>query len=195
MKNFQFRSAIQYFIVGLIFSISPGMLGQNPEPASVNYPNVKNDIETVRATIEAYENGNWEQLRTHMNDDAMVYNLGSFDSLTVDQTVNYWTKGRESAIPKISEDGIWLGVAVSEGPREGNWILHWGNNTLTYPNGETISFPYHLATLMKDKKIYRIYFYYDNGRIIRDLGYSIDPPLRDDDDNDEDDMDDLFNND
>lgn len=182
MKNINYNKYIYFILIVLMSGASMGLYGQKPEPASLDYPNVQKDIETVKATIKAYENGNWEQLRANLAEDAMVYNLGSFDSLTVDQTVNYWKKGRDSAIPMISEDGIWLGVAVSEGPREGNWILHWGNNTLTYPNGETISFPYHLATHMKEDQIDRIYFYYDNGRIIRSLGYSIDPPVKEDDD-------------
>lgn len=181
MKNIHLHKYFQFFIILLFSGIGFSLYGQKPEPASLDYPNVQKDIKTLQSTIKAYENGNWDQLRANLDENAMIYNLGSFDSLTVDQTIEYWTKGRESAIPMIAEDGIWLGVSVSEGPRKGNWILHWGNNTLKYPDGQTISFPYHLATLMKDDKIYRIYFYYDNGRIIRSLGYSIDPPVKEED--------------
>ena len=182
MKNIHFNKYIYFILVILISGAGMELYGQDPEPASLDYPDVQEDIKTVKATIQAYESGNWDQLRENLDENAMVYNLGSFDSLTVDETVDYWKKGRESAVPMISEDGIWLGVSVSEGPREGHWILHWGNNTLTYPNGQTISFPYHLATHLKGDKIDRIYFYYDNGRIIRSLGYSIDPPINEYDD-------------
>ena len=185
MKNIHPYNWIVLLITILLFSFGPRVSAQDPEPASLDYPNVKRDIKVVKETIKAYENGNWEELRAHLDKDAMVYNLGSYDSLNVEKTINYWTKGRESATPLISENGIWLGVSVSEGPREGKWILHWGNNTLNYPNGETISFPYHLATLMKDDKISKIYFYYDNSRIIRALGYSIDPPVKDDERDDD----------
>lgn len=182
MKNKRLNVCINLLAVLLFFSFSQTALSQRTEPATLDYPNVQRDLDAVKATIKAYEQGDWDNLRNHMAEDAMVYNLGIFDSLTVDQTVAYWKKSRESATPLIAEDGIWLGVSVSEGPRKGNWILHWGNNTLTYPNGETISFPYHIAARMNEDKIAKIYFYYDNSRIIRSLGYSIDPPLKDDDD-------------
>lgn len=185
MKSTQLNKWTSLLAVILFFSFSQTVLSQNPEPASLNYPNVQRDLTAVQETIKAYEKGNWDNLKANLAEDAMVYNLGPFDSLTVDQTVAYWQKGRESATPVIAENGIWLGVSVSEGPREGKWILHWGNNTLTYPNGETISFPYHLAARMKDDKIAQIYFYYDNNKIIRKLGYSIDPPLKDDNEEEE----------
>lgn len=181
MKNKQLNLCISLLALLLFFSFSQTAFSQEPEPASLDYPNVQRDLESVKSTIKSYEQGDWDNLRAHLSENAMVYNLGTFDSLTVDQTVAYWQKGRESAIPLISEDGIWLGVTVSEGPREGNWILHWGNNTLTYPNGETISFPYHIAARMDEDKISQIYFYYDNSRIVRSLGYSIDPPIGEDD--------------
>ena len=107
----------------------------------------------------------------------MFYNLGSYDSLSVDQTISYWRKGREIATPVLADDGVWLPVSVPTGPRKGNWILHWGTNTLSYPNGETISFPYHVALKFKDRKVSQTHFYYDNNRIIRALGYEIDPPF------------------
>jgi ketosteroid isomerase-like protein len=67
---------------------------------------------------------------------------------------------------------------VPEGPRQGEWILHWGRNTLHYPNGDTISFPYHVAMRFREEKVNQIYFYYDNHKIIRALGYDIQPPLK-----------------
>lgn len=139
-------------------------------------------MEIAKETVEAYEAGNWEVLRKHVSPDAMFYNLGSYDSLTLDQTINYWTKGRETATPILVEDGVWLENEIREGPRKGNWVLHWGNNTLTYPHGETVSFPYHVALRFRNEKVQEVHFYYDNNRIIRAMGYEIQPPLEDPDD-------------
>lgn len=134
-------------------------------------------MQTAKETVAAYEEGNWEALRRHAAQDAMFYNLGSYDSLTLDQTINYWKKGRETATPVLVDGGVWLANSVSEGPRKGDWILHWGNNTLSYPTGETVSFPYHVALKFKNHKVQEVHFYYDNNRIIRAMGYGIQPPL------------------
>lgn len=134
-------------------------------------------MEVAKETVKAYEAGNWDVLRNNVAADAMFYNLGSYDSLTLDQTINYWKKGRETATPLLKDEGIWLANTVKSGTRAGKWILHWGNNTLTYPSGETVSFPYHVALKFKDEKVQQAHFYYDNNRIIRALGYEIQPPL------------------
>lgn len=134
-------------------------------------------MKAAKETVEAYETGNWELLRKHVARDAMFYNLGSYDSLTFDQTINYWTKGRETATPVLVDDGVWLANTIQSGPGKGDWILHWGKNTLSYPTGETVSFPYHVALKFEDEKVQEVHFYYDNNRIIRAMGYEIQPPL------------------
>lgn len=134
-------------------------------------------MKVAKEMVAAYESGNWDVLRKNVAPDGMFYNLGSYDSLTLDQTINYWKKGRETATPKLIDDGIWLATSVDDGPRKGKWILHWGNNTLTYPSGETVSFPYHVAIKFKNDRVQQAHFYYDNNRIIRALGYEIQPPL------------------
>lgn len=158
------------------------LYSQIPETAQVQYPEADKNMSTVKKAMEAYETGNWELLKNSVTDDALFYNLGSFDSLSLDQTIEYWKKGRETATPSLAENQIWLPVSVTDGPREGKWVLHWGSNTLKYPDGDSISFPYHIATRMEGEKISKIYFYYDNNRIIRAMGYAIDPPLKEEDD-------------
>ena len=147
------------------------------------FPTKDEALETAKQTVAAYESGDWDQLRRNVKPEVMFYNLGSYDSLSLDQTIGYWKKGRETATPALDKNGMWLAVSVPEGPREGNWVLHWGRNTLSYPNGESITFPYHVALKMKDDKVIEVHFYYDNNRIIRELGYEIQPPLKDDQDN------------
>ncbi|WP_324721475.1 hypothetical protein [Salinimicrobium sp. HB62] len=152
-------------------------LGQVDGDVSLDFPEEDKIMQIARETVKAYETGNWELLKKNSTDDAKFFNLGSYDSLSVGQTVQYWKKGREIATPVLSEDGVWLAVTVPEGPREGNWILHWGTNTLSYPTGETISFPYHVALKFHENKVRQYHFYYDNNRIIRALGYEVQPPF------------------
>lgn len=183
MKKHISHKILLIFFAALVFYAAPSTVNaQVPEKAMLEYPEADKNMNTVKKAMEAYETGNWELLRNSVTEDVRFYNLGSFDSLNLDQTIEYWKKGRETATPTLAENQIWLPVSVKEGPRQGQWVLHWGSNTLSYPNGESISFPYHIATRMEGDKISRIYFYYDNNRIIRAMGYAIDPPLKEEDD-------------
>lgn len=151
---------------------------QNEATATLEYPTAETDLLTAKATVKAYEEGNWEELRSHLKKDAKIYGLGNFESLNVDQTVDYWTKGRTTATPTLAEEGTWIGVSFPDGPQKGNWVYHWGVNTLNYKNGETISFPFHVTMRMEDNKVAESHFYYDNSKIIRAMGYAISPPLQ-----------------
>lgn len=176
-KMFILLSGFFFFLKG------SEVFAQIETEASLEFPTKEEALEVAQKTVRAYEQGNWEDLRNHVKQDATFYNLGSFDSLSLDQTIQYWKKGREIATPVLAEDGVWLAVSVPEGPRQGNWILHWGENRLSYPNGENISFPYHVALKFEDQKVSEAHFYYDNNRIIRALGYEIQPPLEENSEN------------
>lgn len=182
MNNFKIYKLLRRCTLVILLISAPMLYSQVPEKARLDYPEAEQNMSTVKKAMEAYEKGNWELLRNTVTADARFYNLGSFDSLSLDQTVDYWKKGRETAIPTLAEDQVWLPIHISEGPRKGNWVLHWGSNTLKYPDGETLSFPYHIATKLEGDKVSEIYFYYDNNRIIRAMGYAIEPPLEEEED-------------
>ncbi len=165
---------------------------QTNNSATVNYPAAEDDLSTAKATVMAYETADWDELRSMLSPDAQIYGLGNNDSLDVDGTITYWSRGRDDASPELSENGIWLPVSMEQGPAQGNWVLYWGNNTLTYKNGESISFPFHVAMKIEDGLVNEVHFYYDNMKIIRALGYAISPPLEDEEDENEIDPDDGF---
>lgn len=167
------------WITGIFFiSFMQNVPAQIVSQPSLDFPEKEEAIKVAKATVEAYETGDWDLLRRNLAQDAMIHNLGSFDSLDVDKTIEYWKKGREQAKPVLADDGAWLGISIPDGPREGNWVLHWGTNALSYPNGETIRFPYHVALRFDGEKVDRVHFYYDNNKIIRAMGYEIQPPLK-----------------
>lgn len=173
---------VLFFLFCTTGVFAPPMLGQVDGQISVNFPEEDNLRKVARETVKAYETGNWEALKNNTSNNVQFYNLGSFDSLDINQTIQYWQKGRETATPVLSDDGVWLAVAVPQGPREGNWVLHWGTNTLSYPTGETVTFPYHVALKFFEDKVTQVHFYYDNNRIIRALGYEIQPPFEEKED-------------
>ena len=150
----------------------------NAQNETLDYSTSVEDLKTAKATVQAYEDQDWDELRTYLKDDARIYGLASFDTLDVDQTIRYWKKGTDKAIPDLAEE-TWLAVAIPEGIRQGNWVYHWGVNTLSYATGEKIIFPYHIALKIDQNKVEEAHFYYDNMKIIREMGYAISPPLED----------------
>lgn len=160
----------------LLFSgfILHGQPGQHP---GVSESSAQENLNTAKATMEAYETGDWEGLRSHLQDNAMVYGLGHYDSLTVDQTISYWSDGRKNAVPLLSDNGTWLNISQAQGEQKGEWVYHWGNNTISYENGESVTFPFHIALKMLNHKVIEAHFYYDNMKIIRAMGYALSPPL------------------
>ncbi|HET8752790.1 MAG TPA: nuclear transport factor 2 family protein [Salinimicrobium sp.] len=173
--------AIKHFkmlFLSLLFSFfALSVFGQVERENKLKYPGSETDLATAKATVKAYENGDWAKLRSNLKDDAIIHGLGTFDSLTVDETIAYWAKGRKTATPSLAENERWLAVSFAEGSQKGNWVFHWGSNTLTYQNGEKISFPYHVTMKMEDNKVVEAHFYYDNSKIIRGMGYAISPPV------------------
>lgn len=152
---------------------------------SVTNQSAEDDLATAKATMKAYETGDWENLRSHLQEHATIYGLGHFDSMTVDETISYWTDGRKNAEPILADNGSWLNVSQTEGNQKGDWVYHWGNNTISYDNGESVTFPFHIALKMQDHKVIEAHFYYDNMKIIRAMGYALSPPLDEEEEEEE----------
>ena len=178
MKTKPFYRTGVYAITGmltLILSITG--FAQTNITGNVKHPAAEEHLSIAKATVKAYEQGDWDELRSFLSEEARIYGVGNTDSLNVDQTLTYWSRGRDDASPILSEKESWLPVSFEEGPRQGNWVFYWGTNTLTYRNGEDISFPFHVSMKIEEDKITEAHFYYDNMKIIRALGYAISPPL------------------
>lgn len=170
-----FQNMLSAGLAIFIVAFTSTAIAQNE---TLDYATSVEDLETAKATVQAYEAQDWQKLRTYLKEDAQIFGLASFDSMDVDGTLSYWSKGSEKASPEL-KDKSWLAVAIPDGPREGHWVYHWGVNTLSYTNGEKITFPYHIALKIEDNKVEEAHFYYDNMKIIRDMGYAISPPLED----------------
>ncbi|WP_424494632.1 nuclear transport factor 2 family protein [Salinimicrobium sp. GXAS 041] len=186
MKTRAFKNTAVFALTGMILLfLHFTSYAQTNNSANINYPAAEDDLEIAEATVMAYEAGDWDELRSMLSPDAKIYGLGNTDSLDVDETITYWSRGRDDAAPTLSKNGIWLPVSFSEGPKAGNWVLYWGNNTLTYKNGENISFPFHVSMKLENNLVSEVHFYYDNMKIIRALGYAISPPVEDEDEENE----------
>ena len=186
MKTKSYKKTAVYAVAGMfLMLLNFTAFAQTENNANLEYPAAEDDLEVAKATVDAYETGDWDELRSNLKQDAIIYGLGNTDSIDVDETITYWSRGRDDANPNLAENGTWLTVSMEEGPRKGNWVLYWGTNTLTYKNGEEITFPFHVSMKMEDGKVSEAHFYYDNMKIIRALGYAISPPLEEEEEENE----------
>ena len=116
------RNILTRNLLFILLCCLTGVLGIQPALAqvdgevSLDFPAEDKLLEVAHETVKAYEMGNWEALRKNATKDARFYNLGSYDSLNLDQTIEYWNEGRKIASPVLSEDGVWLAVAVPKAP-------------------------------------------------------------------------------
>ena len=183
MKSAIHIQTIRNAAIGVLLLFSGFTLQAQPgERPVVSEKSAKEDLVTAKATMKAYETGDWEGLRSHLQENATIYGLGHFDSLTVDQTISYWSEGRKNAAPLLSDNGTWLNISQDQGEQKGDWVYHWGNNTISYDSGETVTFPFHIALRMQNHKVIEAHFYYDNMKIIRAMGYALSPPLEEEQD-------------
>lgn len=171
--------------IGVLLLFYGITLQAQPGEPPVTNQSAEQNLATAKATMKAYETGDWENLRTHLQEHATIYGLGHYDSMTVDETISYWSDGRKNADPILADNGTWLNVSQPEGDQKGDWVYHWGNNTISYDNGKSaVTFPFHIAIKMQDNKVVEAHFYYDNMKIIRAMGYAISPPLDEESDED-----------
>ena len=168
-----FQSMLPLWLVAFLIFLAFPLFAQQK---TLSHSTAEEDLTTAKATVDAYEEQDWDKLRNYLDPDAIIFGLASFDSLNVEETLSYWSKGSKAAKPEL-DNQTWLAVSITEGPRKGNWVYTWGRNTLNYATGETISFPYHLALRIEDNKVAEAHFYYDNNKIIREMGYAISPPI------------------
>lgn len=183
MKSAIHIQTIRNAAIGVLLLFAGFTLQAQPgERPVVSEKSAKEDLVTAKATMKAYETGDWEGLRSHLQENATIYGLGHFDSLTVDQTISYWSDGRKNAAPLLSDNGTWLNISQDQGEQKGDWVYHWGNNTISYNSGESVTFPFHIALRMQNHKVIEAHFYYDNMKIIRAMGYALSPPLEEEQD-------------
>ena len=136
-------------------------------------------IDVIKRMNTAFKTGQWKNLKENMTGDFYAFGIDSrLDSMSVDELVGYWTEARKSYSVKDMSEGYWNTISVKEGPTKGDWVFHWSDMTLRYPQADKdVWFPYHIAYKMEGNKAKRAYFYYDTNLIMKQLGYTQTPPI------------------
>lgn len=118
------------------------------------------EINTLKAGIDAYESQNWEQWKSHFADTAKIY-VNSKEGMSVsDRLTNL--KGTTEAFASYGFDRENEYIEMVLDKEDETWVYYWAqhNGTLSGNNKE-LTFPVHLSVQFIDGKIVAEHIYFD----------------------------------
>ncbi|MCC5932131.1 MAG: nuclear transport factor 2 family protein [Cyclobacteriaceae bacterium] len=165
------------FVLALFLMLTPIISNAQEMSVTLEFKNAATALEVIQKHSKAIEAGDVAALTAQFAPNAMIYGLvGALDSLTVAQHAEFYTNSFNQYKHRISQD-LYLPVKVTNNWNEGEWILSWGINTVTdKASGETITIPYHTASMVSNGKITMVRYWYDILNILQNQGYVIKPP-------------------
>ena len=144
-------------IATMIISCNDG----KKENEEIRYTQDSEEINTLKATIQDYEDGNWEAMKKHYADTAQIYH-NSNTGKGIDEIV----KRHQSDLADLSDYGFvdeedeYEMVVTDEG---NTWVNYWGDGKGTISGSEKeVVIPIHLTAQFKNGKIVREHAYWDN---------------------------------
>lgn len=118
------------------------------------------EIETLKAGVKAYENGDWDKWKSHFSDTAKIF-VNSIKPLTVEK--------RQEGLQGITADMSSYGfnhdkeyVEMVLDKEDETWVYYWATHTATFAaSNKEVSFPVHLSVQFVDGKIVEEHVYFD----------------------------------
>lgn len=135
----------------------------------VRYTQSSPEIDAIKALFSDYENGNWENWRSHYSDTAKIY----YNSYDIGMTPEEGSMSLQEGLADLSsyefvddEDEIEM-LTVDNGR---TWVNFWGLwlGKLA-ANDKELVIPVHISFQMVDLKIVREYGYWDNAPFVMAL--------------------------
>ena len=147
----------------IVFLITVFAVSCNEEKKEeVRYTQDSEEINTLKAAIKDYEDGDWEAMKNHYADTAKIYH-NSKDSKSYKQI----SDGHKQTLSSLSEysfvdeDDEFEMVLTDD---KNTWVNYWGTWKGTIAeNNEEVTLPVHLTARFVDGKIVEEHGYWDNG--------------------------------
>jgi hypothetical protein len=128
----------------------------------VRYTQSSAEIDVINTLINEYENGNWENWKSHYSDTVKIYHNSNDKSMNVEEASKALQEGLTdlSSYEFVDDEGDSEMVIDDKGR---TWVNFWGlwRGTLAANNKE-LEIPVHLTFQMIDLKVVREYGYWDN---------------------------------
>lgn len=153
MKKF----LILFLITAIVVSCNEG----KKEEKEVRYTQDSEEINTMKAAIKDYEDGNWESLAKHYADTAKIYN-NSNQAISIRENIEEFKvnlAGMSSY--EFPDDDEEFEMVVTDDNE--TWVNYWGDWQGTIAeNNKEVEIPLHLTARFVDGKIVAQHVYFDN---------------------------------
>jgi hypothetical protein len=139
----------------------------------------KENLAIAQKYMQAVENKNAETMDSLLADNYIGYGPSVGDSTNKVDAINNWKFNAENLYESIQYTRYKnLTATVKEGEAIGDWVLNWAYLTIKYKDGRG---PIHLwvnaAYKIENGKIVLSRTFYNEADALRQLGYTIEPPL------------------
>lgn len=148
---------IIFVVAGLLISCNEG----KKEDEEVRYTQDSEEINTLKAAIQDYENANWEAMKKHYADTAQIFH-NSKSGQRIDAIVQRHQQDLAdlSSYGFVDEEDEYEMVVTDDG---NTWVNFWGDWKATISGNEKeVIIPIHLTAQFKNGKIVREHGYWDN---------------------------------
>ena len=126
------------------------------------------EINTLKAGIDAYESGDWKTWRSHFADTAKIY-VNSKDAISINERM----KALQESTIVFSSYGFDREKEYTEMVLDKDnetWVYYWAtHNGKLAANEKEIIFPVHLAVQFVDGKIVEEHIYFDGTAMNKEI--------------------------
>lgn len=151
----------KYLILFLVTAIIISCNKEKEEEKEVRYTQNSEEINTFKAAIKDYENGNWESYAKHYADTAKIYH-NSNKSMTIQENIKSFKEGLAGlSTYEFPDDNEEFEMVVTDDDE--TWVNYWGDWQATIAeSNKKVEVPVHLTARFINGKIVAEYAYYDN---------------------------------
>ena len=158
----------------LLVTISIGFFACNSTANSKENEN----LAIAKRYMEAVESKNTQTMDSLLADNYVGYGPSVGDSVNKREALESWKYNAENLYESIKYTRHQeLAVNVKEGDVAGDWVTNWALLTIKYKDGRgPVNVWVNAAYKIEDGKIVRSRTFYNEADVLRQLGYTIEPP-------------------
>lgn len=136
------------------------------------------NIELVKNYIKSVEDLDFEGMGKFLDDNYMGMGPSYGDTVRKKEAVENWKSNARDVYEKIHYDrSRFAAVTIPDGDNKGAWVANWAELTIVYKNKKTVKLWANSNYLVENGKIIRSITFYNEADALRQLGYTIEPPV------------------
>ena len=138
----------------------------------------KENLAIAKRYMEAVESKNVEIMDSLLSEKYIGYGPSVGDSANKEEALKAWKFNAENLYESFQYTRHKeLAVTVDEGEAIGDWVLNWAYLTIKYKDGRgPVNLWVNAVYRIEDGKIVQSRSFYNEADVLRQLGYTIEPP-------------------